>query len=197
MKKQLSFSIALVMLCAALMTSAGAEVVYTPMNLVIPANGTLRIDLNHDGTDDFVLQSNVGLVWCQLGDGGYWKLTMQTLGYGRNGVVTQGVYAAALPFGALINSSQVFSEGAVLMAYLGFGQCGEEQLGSWRNQMNRYAGLEFQANAAGIMERHYGWIRISDVATIDENGDLHVATVVTGFAYETVPGQTIVAGQTF
>ena len=71
MKKQLSFSIALVMLCAALMTSAGAEVVYTPMNLVIPANRTLRIDLNHDGTDDFVLQSNVGLVWCQLGDGGY------------------------------------------------------------------------------------------------------------------------------
>jgi hypothetical protein len=47
----------LLMSLLALAPTAAAEVVYTPVNVTISGNGSIKIDLNHDGITDFVLRS--------------------------------------------------------------------------------------------------------------------------------------------
>ena len=178
-------------LLAALVLPAKAEVVYTPVAVAIPANGSYQIDLNNDGIADFTLRSSVGMVWCQNGDGGYWKLTVQSSQ--GNGVVASDQNAAALASGVPVDVRQSFTGGTNLMAYFAFGYCGSFGRGSWYNVSDRYLGLEFQEN--GMAELHYGWAELSDFAYIDKQGHLQVGTMLTGFAYETTPGKTIMTGQ--
>ena len=62
----------------------------------------------------------------------------------------------------------------------------------WANVSNRYLGFKFQING----ETHYGWARL----TVNfHGGPLKVRTWeahLTGYAYETVAGQAIAAGET-
>lgn len=174
---------------------ATAEVVYTPVNAGIPANGSYPLDLNHDGTPDFLLQSSVGQLWCQFGDGAYWKLTVQTL-QSSGGIVSTDQNAAALPPGVPIGSNQVFAAGRFLMTYFSYGACGNTIGGNWFNLPNRYLGLEFQILGRSGMETHYGWAKVTDVAYLDRHGNLQTSTFISGFAYETVPGRALLTGQT-
>jgi hypothetical protein len=59
--------------------------------------------------------------------------------------------------------------------------------GPWANVQNRYLGVTFQMDGA----THYGWIRL----TVGSARRPLTATI-TGYAYETVAGQGIQAGQT-
>jgi hypothetical protein len=59
--------------------------------------------------------------------------------------------------------------------------------GRWVNIQNHYLGLKFQING----ETHFGWARLS----VHVNSD-NLKAYLTGYAYETVPGNAIVAGQT-
>lgn len=54
----------------------------------------------------------------------------------------------------------------------------------WRNVTNRYLGLKFAIKGA----IHYGWARL----TVKING-IYVNAVLTGYAYETIPGKPIIA----
>ena len=65
-------SVAITLLAAALSIPAQAEVVYTPVNVVIPSNGSYNIDLNRDGTTDFTLSERLLQVYCQFGDRDRW-----------------------------------------------------------------------------------------------------------------------------
>jgi hypothetical protein len=58
--------------------------------------------------------------------------------------------------------------------------------GPWENVQNRFVGVEFLISG----ETHYGWIRL----TVNFTTRLPKATL-TGYAYETVAGQPIQAGQ--
>jgi len=60
--------------------------------------------------------------------------------------------------------------------------------GAWLNVRNRYVGVSFVL--AG--QTHYGWIRVS-VSVHFSSG---VRALVTGYAYETVAGKSLRAGQT-
>jgi hypothetical protein len=169
----------------ALAPSAQAEIVYTPTNQTIQRNGVYNLDVNGDGTVDFLIQQ-----W----NYGMWSSDNELLAdpaFG-NGVLGNRSAAAALNSGASIGPSQNF---------VASGYNGENMIdvthtttggpsfvgGAWANVRNKYLGLKFQI--AG--ETHYGWARLTVTREF-----FHFTAILTGYAYETVANTAIKAGET-
>jgi hypothetical protein len=162
-----------------------AEVVYTPANQVIGYNGVYGLDLNHDGTVDFLIQQ-----W----NYGNWASNNQLLADPAVGNGVEGIRraAAVLQSGQSIGPSQNFisgdQNGEVMLSVTHTTTGGPSHLhGSWANVSNRYLGLKFQING----QTHYGWARVN----VQRKG-FHFLATLTGYAYETTPNATINAGQT-
>jgi PEP-CTERM motif len=164
---------------AALAQPARADIIYTPANQQLGTNNYLLIDLNHDGNWDFDIRNEVG-----------------STTFGRSNVVFAsakpgaggGLLAAALPSGARIGTGDPFSLVGFMAtrwktSYYGKGGSG----GSWINVTNRYLGLEFEIDGRD----HYGWARFN----VTNGPDISIDAVLTGYAYNTVAGQQILAGQ--
>jgi hypothetical protein len=182
-------------IAVALSLPAVAEVVYTSVSVSIPINGYYNLDLNHDGLPDFSLRSALLQDWCQSGDGYIWTVTVNPSSgnaiekaAGRIGDNN----ASALPDGAPVSSGQSFYSSTAMMAELSWGSCGVAALGEWLNIPYRYLGLELHGPGNEI---HYGWAKVTNIGYVDQHGHLHTSTILSGFAYETVPGQAILAGQ--
>jgi len=158
-----------------------AKIIYTKTHHVIGNDGIYPLDLNHDGTIDFLIQEGTGVVSNSLG---------VKPAYG-NGAEGSSYLAAALKKGAPIGPQQVFlnSSGSwgLLMAGYGCSDFGCGTGGNWVNVNNRYLGLKFKINGRA----HYGWARLS----VQIHGPQIKATL-TGYAYETTPKKEIHAGQT-
>jgi hypothetical protein len=174
---------------------ASAEVYYTPVVVSIPAGGYYNIDLNHDGIADFTLRSALLQDYCQFGDGYLWSLTVSPST--GNAVMTPAgrigsANAAALAGGVPVNSWGSFYPGLSTMAELYWGSCGVGAQGQWLNIPNRYLGLKFLGPDNQI---HYGWANVSTIAYVDQHGHFQNSTILSGFAYETIPGQQISTGQ--
>lgn len=180
-------------LLTALLTPASAEVVYTSVNISIPTNGEYNLNLNRDGVPDFTLRSHLLQDYCQSGDGYVWSLSI-TPANGNAVVAADGADAAAMLQGAPVSASQPFLRSQARLAELDWGRCGSGQYGQWRNLPNRYVGLQLRVQ--GSSNVYYGWAEVVEEAFLDDNGHLQTFTVLHGFAYETVPGRTILAGQT-
>lgn len=166
----------------ALAQPSEARVVYTKVHEVIRPNGTYDLDLNHDGTVDFVIHQ-----WGLL-------LTKEALG---NAVQGQGAgwaaFASALLRGAWIGPSQRFLRSSFYgekMVAPRTSTSGRTYVsGPWDNVKNRYLGLRFRIHG----ETHYGWARLS--VQINGKGPGRVVTAtLTGYAYETVPKRRLQAG---
>jgi len=169
----------------ALTPPAQAKVVYTPTHQVVGRNGVYNLDLNGDGTVDFLIQQ-----W----NYGNWASNNQLLADPAVGNHVQGTgfRAAALSAGASIGPSQTFigggSNGEVMLSVTHFTTGGTSYVhGFWVNVKNRYLGLQFKI--AG--QTHYGWARL----TVTREAFKFTATL-TGYAYETSPNTAIKAGQT-
>jgi hypothetical protein len=163
----------------ALTQPSQAKIVYTPTHHVIGKNGRYKLDLNHDKITDITLVDTYG---CNT-DYCYGRLS--AIPAGGNGVEGKKgflsiPYAYALKHGALIGPKEPFS--GQLMASDNMGT-----LGQWLNVTNGYLGLKFKING----KTHYGWARLT---VTDKNAV--ITAVLTGYAYETIPNKTIVAGQT-
>jgi len=63
---------------------------------------------------------------------------------------------------------------------------GGDSWGPWHGAQNRYLGLKFLVKG----QVHYGWARLS-VSKI-----FPFTATLTGYAYETIPNKSIVAGKT-
>lgn len=164
---------------------AQAKVVYTPVHQVIGQNGVYNLDLNHDGTVDFLIQQ-----W----NYGNWASNNQLLADAALGNAVEGSrhQAAALLAGASIGPTQNFVggdvNGEVMLSITHFTTGGTSYVhGLWANVRNRYLGLKFQI--AG--ETHFGWARLTVT-----HERFHFASTLTGYAYETTPNTAIKAGQT-
>ncbi len=185
--------LSLVAILLALIPPATAEVVYTPANVSIPLGGVYSFDVNHDGIADITLRSHLLQNYCQFGDGYEWNLAV-TPAAGDGAVLENGGDAAALVQGSSIDLAQVFTSGTARMAELDWGNCSRGSYGQWLNIPNRYLGLEFRL--PGSVGIHYGWAKVAVVAYVDNYGHLQASTVLQGFAYETIAGRRILAGQT-
>jgi hypothetical protein len=163
---------------------AAAEVVYTPANIDLGPLVILSIDLNHDGVNDFEFIHYAGAYrgWTQ-------SLRVFPYNSGAVGEVPTG-FAAALVKGARIGPAQAFGQPIALLETGGY--CcaapgyARHAIGPWVNKQNGYLAVSF-IFGGGI---HYGWIRLS--VTL---GDEDFAATITGYAYETVVGKPIAAGE--
>jgi hypothetical protein len=180
----------------ALAQPSEAEVVYTPANQIIGRNGSYNIDLNHDGVTDFTVLERSGfiavrtsqLLWVAPAPGNHVNCTTSFC-------ASSFTYAAALRQGSEISSTgkRGWLPGRAGMAVEELFEKGSTYQGwGWANVTNGYLGLRFQING----ETHFGWARFTvkfQGGPVDKRTwEAHL----TGYAYETIAGESIQAGQT-
>ncbi len=151
--------------------SAEAEVVYTKTHIEV--NTGTPIDLNGDGTRDFL--------FARVAVGSYGSQLTVNAPTG-NAFVGKGIDATPLSFGVAITGKDTFGGSSAEMAVFSF-RSGSFSGGTWAGKINQYMGVKFLING----QRHFGWIRI----TVE-----HLQAHISGYAYETVPNKPIKAGYT-
>jgi hypothetical protein len=183
----------------ALAQPSQAEIVYTATNQTVSANQTVAIDLNHDGVTDFTVSNRFYTIDARGGAfptggggervAGLLHIIPQTL----NRVLIHGASynASALQAGRKVGPRNQFIAGARYMEYCisttegSYTRAG----GQWDDVKNRYLGLQFSLDG----QVHFGWARLS---VSHAKGSCEMTAVLTGYAYETVAGKAIEAGQT-
>jgi hypothetical protein len=167
-----------------LASPAEAKIVYTPAHVHF---GNYYLDLNHDGVTDFVLFLQ------QACDSNRCTSIAEVYPGASKAIVGRSNWAAPLWPGEEIGSKRRLWHGfgveRVVKAYPTVNHTSTERFyGRWTNGGKgfhaRYLGLKFLING----KLHYGWARVD--TTAGPGG-----AVLTGYAYETVPGKAIIAGQ--
>jgi hypothetical protein len=168
---------------------AHAEVVYTPAHQVIQRGDVYHLDLTGSGVTDFTIRDH----GAQSTSGHVSFLFVSAAAsnsvQGAN-VGHQGFLAKALMQGSTIPAGKFSGKANAQMAFFcsGFLDCfmTTSRRGYWFDVSDRYLGLKFTFQG----ETHYGWARLS-VKFIEPRLDAEL----TGYAYETIPGKPILAGQ--
>ncbi len=163
-------------------STAAAEVVYTPANVTLSGNGSIKIDLNHDAVTDFVLQSSFKSAYCGTVGGGYTGTTQISPTIGDGIVVSHLNFAALLARGTAVGASSIFYNARSRVAQL-------KACGSTSKFAAGYLGLEFQING----QTHYGWAQVA--ISVHAGFRPGMSTTLIDFAYETIPGRGITTGQ--
>jgi hypothetical protein len=177
----------------ALAEPAEAKIVYTPTREKL-INFFVSIDLNHDGKAD--------MSFANLGGGrsgsyySFLSARYANLSTTPEFVDTGKGFAVALHAGEQIGPQKQFRSAGVLWNEKVIHSFTNHSTrtswsGQWANGgkglKDRYLGIKFAING----KFHYGWARVS--VTISES---KVTSLLTGYAYETIPNKPIVAGKT-
>ncbi len=181
----------------ALGQSAEAKVVYTPAHKWLPLNQLIYLDLNRDGVNDFHLLLR-SVEWSTSMSRGFvrgldmGRVTTRQSQNAIYSVISQNyACAAALPKGKKIGpSSPGFKSqlGSALMFSSASRTGGRFYLGPWLNiTQPAYVGLKFASKG----KVHYGWARLAHVSPYKQP-----TAELTGYAYETIPNKSIIAGKT-
>jgi hypothetical protein len=184
------------------------SVFYTPVNKQIRRNAGLRLDLNHDGKSDFTIVQLYGKLhqgcyhgrcWGDCGKyGGVWAS-----GDHNGDVVERDIQYTGYPYwAAALNGGQSIGPKRIVspprfQPYLLMGeyeashspcQTGYFVQGRWIGVGPKYLGLKFQIQG----KTHFGWAEME--VTVPKTKD-DIVTTLTGYAYETIAGKAIMAGQ--
>jgi hypothetical protein len=174
---------------------AEARIVYTPAHVVI--GRPFPLDLNHDGIVDFYILHSYSagvhdLEACQF-LGSYTHGPFCSVA-DTNAIRASRNFESALQYGAKIQRGDHFAKfgSNALAAFCCYsGRSMRYWFGPWANGgkgvKNRYLGLRFKIKG----RFHFGWARLTVTTTSND-----FAATLTGYAYETIPGKAIVAGQT-
>ena len=182
----------------ALAPGAEAKVVYTATNQKLPLNTTFVLDVNGDGIPDFNFFAGTLL-------GG--ALRRDTYTFNSDATLTVSAasqsnqvrgaqfVASALPAGVKIGGDRKFEGGNLFMGAVSATDGGPPNyFGPWApqggNVKDRYVGLKFVING----ETHFGWARFNVQIRQPLKGNPQA--ILTGYAYETVPNASIMAGKT-
>jgi len=188
---------------AAMAASAEGKIIYTPTNT--PINGALQLDLNHDGLADILIGFGSG-----FSPGLYGGCALHTTfaappkgakcNYLTNQIWGRGGFASALPRGFKVRQSKSYFQAAKYPYRALMGAWGAKDgcssyactntAGQWLDTKNRYLGLQFVING----QVHYGWARLT--VTFPPQPSRGILAILTGYAYETVPGEPIITGKT-
>ena len=164
--------------------TAEAEIIYTKARVTIGRGVTshYHLDLNHDRIGDF----SIGFCSCEPHGTALSISSMRGVGNMVMAAASHPYSAAALKAGAPIGPKQAFQLLEIRMATTGSYFYGRYSGGPWAGGVfDRYLGLKFEINS----EFHYGWARMTV-------GKGFSATLLTGYAYETIPNKPLKAGQT-
>jgi hypothetical protein len=161
----------------ALAQPAQARVVYTPTNTQVQYGTT--IDLNNDGTVDFVFDEFI-MYHSQ-------RLTIQPAVTG-NAIRFNGAGAACGffgvpvgPGGAFATNTSYFKNGVFVAGFFQYSHTSFH--GPFANAVNRYLGFKFLIDG----QVHFGWARLTIQNDVNN-------AVMTGYAYETTPNVNIIEG---
>jgi hypothetical protein len=175
---------------------ADAKSVYTRSHHVIGHLGSYNLDLNNDGkTDATIFETNHSTT--EAG-----QLTRLIVAPGASNVVKGyplwGSYGTRLPFASAVRPGQKIGGSQTRFGYVAPAPMAAAatvaggpaySYAAWGNLPlipYRYLGVKFQIHG----KTHYGWARmIVKVSGVD------ITATLTGYAYETVPNKTIVAGK--
>lgn len=168
---------------------AEAEIVYNPTQHILGVDGVYQLDLTHDGLLVFQMKET------QSGSMAFKIRRLAVNGPVSNGVVGfsnfSARYASALASGASIGSGQHFVTGGrfdqVMASVHQSDSVFYKYYGKFYNVGTRFLGMKFKIQG----ETHYGWVRVK----VAFRG-LTIKATITGYAYETIAGQSIKAGQT-
>ena len=185
----------------ALAQPAEAKIIYTPAHKNIGAKTFL--DLNHDGIHDFKFIASRtshcvgGCTTTGFRHGTAFNSSNAKVAvYGvrpRNQIYGQAKYASALPAGVRIGPNGKFPGGNIMAEANAINGTNEYYKGLWAGTLggggvtHRYLGLRFTIKG----KIHFGWARLNVIMS-------HGATIqatLTGYAYETIVGKSIKAGQ--
>ena len=148
----------------------------------LPKGGSYKLDLNHDGITDFTFAATFQTLTSTFRSN---LSLLPAAGNGAEGWTGGRPFASALKLGAGIGPQHYFP--GKQMASVSVGPAATYYVGSWVNTKNRYLGLRFKIKG----KTHYGWARLS--VQVQNHT---VVGILTGYAYETIPGKPIKAGQT-
>jgi hypothetical protein len=172
----------------ALSQAAEAKIVYTPTRVKIAPLQPYGI--NFDNSQG---KPNLHLLWNGTASG-----HSSLIAYANTGGVAykpssrRKPYESAIFAGGKIGPERTFSKPGPRMA--SHSREGESWLGPWANGgkgvKDRYLGVKFKI--AGKF--HYGWTRITVTTGPRDRG--FTGMILTGYAYETIPGRPIIAGAT-
>jgi len=186
----------------ALGNAADAKIVYTPSDIRIkPDAGTVYLDLNHDGIKDFQFSA---FYYHVTNPSNYYVAQLRAApvhALNRIWAVESRntLCAAALPRGRKVGNGGRFQPGHSLL-FMAFanslpGAFGT-YFGPWLSSTKRgYLGLKF--SIAGKV--HFGWARIKRVSPARPGSFPFPGgfpAIITGYAYETIPGKAIITGAT-
>jgi len=179
----------------ALAQPSQARIVYSPAHVNFSQHPPVTLDLNHDGIGDFILALG-GRVESGFASQ-YAFVYSPRSNSGNEAVATaQGGYepAVALRAGSRIGPGRLFNGEDILAAHyshFGKGSSSTNWDGQWGNGgkglKDRYLGLKFFIHG----KVHFGWARV----TVTTSRKTFTATL-TGYAYETIPNKSIIAGKT-
>jgi hypothetical protein len=161
--------------------------VYTPANVkIIPNKGLTFFDLNHDGIPDFGL-SNI-YTHTSFQAAGFLKVVQAQSANEVWNVTSKGfLCGAALPRNVRVGPKGHFQKDPTAGLAMAFSNFEGTYFGPWRKVKQAYLGLKFVIKG----KTHFGWARVKG----NFNSFPYTATL-TGYAYETIPGKSIKAGQT-
>lgn len=175
---------------------AQARIVYTPANIPIPVNGGLiELDLNHDGLNDFQF-SNFYVSYTfrnyPLHNSSLKVAPAQTLNRVMRYDSRRKFWAAAVPKGGRVGLNQPFQPGrnTIPMVEGRDNRSSRGTYGPWINKQETYLGLEFLIKG----KIHFGWARLN--VSINSGDCKGICATLTGYAYETIPAKSIIAGKT-
>jgi hypothetical protein len=174
----------------ALAQPSEARIVHTPVHVHIV--GSYNLDLNHDGVGDFKLTTGFSQVTSKEASGAW--MFVYGLRKSNGAAIGEHRFPRDLRRGIAIGPRQFFGTGSrpdsKLMAFCGFGISGSYEAGNWLRVKNRYLGLRFTIKR----KVHYGWARLSVEGCFFRGA--HLTATLTGYAYETIPNKSIIAGAT-
>ena len=155
---------------------AEAKVVYASANIPVFTYGyaDVTLDINGDGVTDLTF---FGATFAY---GTYLKVYAPT----GNGIAGANFNASALKWGARIGPKAAFTSKAQNIASVGgchSSNCSYN--GPWDNTQGHFLGVKFVISG----EVHYGWLRLNVPKR-------PYYSVITGYAYETIPNKPIIAG---
>ncbi len=172
----------------ALIPPAEAKIVYTPTHVYLGPNGDhYNLKFYPEGSNGFKFlntgySNSVGSIFID-------SLTITP--EGRNGVAG---HARVLRSGTVIGPEMQFKTSRQKMLYrrrtcthTDTSFCHTQTLGSWDNVRRGYLGLKFHIHG----KVHYGWARLNVKLWIN-----WLAAELLGYAYETIPGKSIITGKT-
>jgi len=143
---------------------------------VVPQNTSVNIDINVDGTTDFVLTSLV-------------NDTVVLTAEGSNQILTQNNYVGALLFGASIGSTTVgysWSGGqSTLTVVLNLDGPNLSEAGNFGGLTNGFIGFDLVDNGAN----YYGWMQVQSPV------DAGLFGTIVDWAYQNSPNTPIFAGE--